>query len=98
MEPTHPDRRQFAAAVAALAASQIARPADAPAADVSSVAPVADALFEAVQARYGEHITKAQTAAVKRGVLRVALRAAVLREVRLTNADGPAVVFRADLP
>jgi hypothetical protein len=98
MDPSLPDRRQFTAAVAALAATQLVPLTPVQAADPQPLTAVAESLFEALRVRHGEHITEAQMNSVKRSVFRRVLRAEALRELRLTNGIGPAVTFRADLP
>jgi hypothetical protein len=62
------------------------------------IAVTAAALTEAARARFGknldeEHVKKV-TASIQRGLF----SAQALRRSKLTNADEPAFVFRADLP
>jgi hypothetical protein len=99
MDPTTPDRRQFGLAAIALAGGVLASP-HAAAADPEEqpLVVTGQALVESLRVRFGKHLTDAQTAHVKRSVFRGLARAELLRAGPLTNADGPAVNFRADLP
>jgi len=56
-------------------------------------------LFELIRARYGARLTPEQLEGVRRGILAVVEQAALLRAVRLGNADEPVqrfTPFRAD--
>ena len=86
-----PTRRQFGQAVALLAAAPLA-------ADEPKPANVVEALTEVVRLRHGKHLDRQQLRAVARSILRSQLMAESLRNHKLTNADEPAITFRADLP
>jgi hypothetical protein len=57
-----------------------------------------EALLLVMQARFGKHIEKEQLPALLAGITRATGSAARMKSVKLTNADEPAVIFRADLP
>jgi hypothetical protein len=56
-------------------------------------------LFDLIRTRYGNRLTPEQLEGVRRGVAAVVAQSALLRAVRLSNADEPVqrfVPFRAD--
>jgi hypothetical protein len=55
----------------------------------------AAALFSLVRRRYGARLTAEQLESVRRGVEAIVDQAALLRAVRLRNADEPVQRFRA---
>jgi hypothetical protein len=98
MDSSTPDRRQFGLAAVALAGGLLTSPTAAAEPEERPLVATGQALAESIRARFGKHLTDAQLANVKRSVFRSLARAELLRSVPLTNADGPAVSFRADLP
>jgi hypothetical protein len=90
-----PSRREFAAA---LAAAGLASGTAAAAADEPKPPSEAEALLLVIRARYGKHIEKEQLPQILGGIRRSLASAERLQRVKLTNADEPAVLFRADLP
>ena len=91
-------RREFGKALAALAAVPLVPVLEAGAAAKEPSAAVAEALAEAVNARYGKHLSAEQRKAVARSIRRSQGTAERMREFKLSNGDEPAFTFRADLP
>jgi hypothetical protein len=95
-------RREFTRNLAALAAAPLlAQPSAMRAADEpppDPVAATADALAEAVRARFGKFMTDDQFNAVKQSIRQSQISAQFLKRSKLQNGDEPAFIFRADLP
>ena len=91
-------RRSFLKS-AALAPATLVLPGVAVAAEPSpSPAPqdaVAQALTQAVRARFGEQLDLASLEEVRKGIAENLAAAARLRALKLGNADGPAALFAA---
>jgi len=96
--PGGDSRRDFTKKLAVLAAAPLAAALPDDAAAQRPGEAIADSLLEIAKARFGDHITDAQLRDVKRGIMRNQQGAELLRRVKLTNADEPAMIFRADLP
>lgn len=101
MSAPHISRRQLAAAAAgaalgpALPRAGQGKPKEP---DTKPAEAGADALLEIVKLRCGAHLDEARLKATRQS-LRSGLEAAErLRKVKLSPADEPAFVFRADLP
>jgi hypothetical protein len=92
-----PTRREFAQALALLAAPVLGGSAAAQQPADPAAAP-ADALTELARSRYGKHLTEDDLKNVKRSIQRGQLGAELLRKVKLANGDEPAFIFTADLP
>src|SRR5262249_31216615 len=92
-----PSRRQFAQALAVLAAG-----AGAPALADEVAAPSAKEYVEAlnvvIRYRFGMHLSEEQLKRVHASALRGRASGEVLKRVELANGDDPVVAFRADLP
>ncbi len=103
-------RRRFARTLAAVAGAPLlaralplaARTAPAPAPSPTPAAeppsPVVDAMAEAMRAKFGRHLTPEQFEAAKKSLGRASRNADRMRQVKLTNADEPDVVFFAAVP
>jgi hypothetical protein len=95
-------RREFAKDLAVLAAAPLATASDPPAARADKPKPAdatqatAEALLEAVRARYGKHLTAEQLTAVQSSLARALYAAERLKKVKLQNSDEPAVIFSAE--
>lgn len=100
-KPASPTRREFAAALTLLAAPLTAAADDKDQKEKPAAKPpdAADVLAEIVLKRFPKHaLNDEQLAAVRRGVRNGLASGNRLGQVKLTNADEPAFVFRADLP
>ena len=67
--------------------------------DHAPPSPEVDHLFALIASRYGDRLTDAELAEVRKGIEAVAQNARALRAVRLRNSDEPSppfVPFRAD--
>ncbi len=95
-------RRDFAKAVALLAAAPlaaVAEPAaaqDKPPPKPEGPAGMAQALTEVVRLRYGKHLSDEQLQAVQRGLTGSLASAERLAKVPLKNGDEPAFTFSPD--
>ena len=94
MKQENPTRRRFAAAVAGLAVAPLALADDPP----KPPANPSDGLFESLKARYGKDLSEDELKQLQKSVSGQAARSRAIAAVKLTNADDPAVAFRADLP
>jgi hypothetical protein len=90
-------RRGFGQALAAGATLALVPPMSGARADAPAIT-ADEVLLALVRSRYGEFLTRDQTAAVHRSLRRGVARGQTLARVRLTNADEPAMEFRADVP
>jgi hypothetical protein len=93
----NPSRRQFAQALAVLAAGAGA-PALADEAAAPSAKEYAEALNVVIRYRFGKHLTEDQLKQVQTSALRGRVSGELLKRVEIANSDDPAVAFRADLP
>ena len=95
-------RREFAKALALLAAAPAAMASAAgQEAESDKPDPLADtakALTDIVRGRYGKYLSEEQLRAVQRRIHGSLRSGELLRQFKLTNADEPAVTFRADVP
>jgi ABC-type transporter MlaC component len=96
MHPDDPSRRDWLAALAALAAPALA--AAQPKADATSLEEQADALLALIKSRHGKHLDAEQEKALKRALVRHLASMQRLGRTKLTNGDEPAVVFHAEQP
>src|SRR5258708_4021264 len=95
-EMDEPTRREFAAAIALLAAAPLL-PAQQPKVPQELTAQL-EPLVALAKAKYGKHLNDEQMKAVARGIARTLVSAQQLNRVKLNNGDEPAVVFSSDLP
>ena len=99
----HSTRREFTqklalfAATPLLVSAETARSADEPP-PPDPIAAAAAALTEAARLRFGDKLTEEQTKKVTASIQNGLTSAQALKRTKLTNADEPALVFRADLP
>jgi hypothetical protein len=95
-------RRQLAgAATAAVLAPALPAAQDKPKEKEPEAKPAeasANALLEIVKLRYGTQLDEARLKAARQSLLSGLETAGRLRKVRLSQAEEPAFVFRADLP
>jgi hypothetical protein len=99
MSEAVPSRREFARALAVLAAAgaaPAALAADEPA--LPNATEYAEALNVVVRYRFGKHLSEEQLKRVQASLLRGRFSSDALKRVELSNGDDPAVAFRADLP
>jgi hypothetical protein len=92
-----PNRRELSRTVAFLIASCIGGVAWAANKVPATGKNYADMLTKMIRARYGKYLSKDQLKYIQIGAQRQEARAAALRKVPLSNAEGPAPIFRADL-
>jgi hypothetical protein len=91
-----PSRRDFAKALAVLAAA--AAPVAAQDAKQPDAKSYADAVETVVRFRFGKQLTDAQIKKVSRSYLNRRSSAESLKSVEIANGDDPIVAFRADIP
>jgi hypothetical protein len=91
-----PSRRQFAQAIAVLAAA--ATPAMAQKAVVPDAKAYAAAMETVIRYRFGRQLSDEQVAQLHRSLLGKRLSADILKRVELASGDDPIAAFRADLP
>lgn len=97
ISPPLPTRREFAQALAVLAAAGVA-PAAAQEAAGPSPKEYAEAVNIVIRYRFGKHLTDEQLRRVQAAALRGRASADLLKNVELANGDDPIAAFRADLP
>jgi hypothetical protein len=100
LERPRPNRRQFAASLAALGAFPLVAAADDhPAKErPDPVTAAADAMAELIRSRHGKHLTDEQFKQVKRRLQNTLRSGQALYRTKLNNGDEPSFVFRADVP
>jgi hypothetical protein len=103
-------RRRFAKALAALAgvpflaralpldAQAVPTPAPSPSPTPAPPSPFVEAMAEVMRARFGTHLAPGQIAEAKKALERITKNAERMKQVKLTNADEPDVVFFAAVP
>jgi hypothetical protein len=99
MSEVVPSRREFAKALAVLAAAgaaPAALAADEPA--LPNAKEYAEAINVVVRYRFGKHLSEEQLKRVQASLLRGRFSADALKRVEVANGDDPAAAFRADLP
>ncbi len=99
MSNATPTRREFAQALAVLAAA--GAPAAALAADekeLPNAKEYAEALNIVIRYRFGKHLSEEQIKRVQASVLRGRFSADALKRIEIANGDDPVAAFRADLP
>ena len=89
-----PTRRDFAQALALLAAGAVATAEGAP----PDAAEYADALETVIRYRFGKELTDEQIAVVKSDYLNQRRSDDLVKRAQLTHDDDPISAFRADLP
>jgi hypothetical protein len=92
-----PSRRDFAKALAVLAAA-MAVPAAAQDAAAPDAKAYAEALNVVIRYRFGKHLSDERLKKVQASVLRGRFNSDALKNVKLANGDDPIAAFRADLP
>ena len=96
-ENTAPSRREFAAAVALLAAAPLAALAADKKPEVDPLTAAGEALAAAARARFGKHLTAEQLVEVEKSIRAGVFRAELLKKIPLANGDEPAFAFSADV-
>ena len=103
-------RRRFARTLAAaagapflaralpLAAQAAPTPAPSPSPKPEPPSPVVEAMAEAMRAKFGRHLSPEQFEAAKKALDRASKNSERMKNVKLTNADEPDVVFFAAVP
>ncbi|HSB35630.1 MAG TPA: hypothetical protein VLH41_02065 [Thermoanaerobaculia bacterium] len=106
--PAPTSRRRFARTLAAAAGAPLlvralplaGQPAAAPSASPAPEPPppAVEPLAELVRVRYGKHLRPGQLDAIRTSLERSVKGAEQMKQVKLTNADEPDIVFFAALP
>jgi len=106
--PAPTSRRRFARTLAAAAGAPLlvralplagqAAPAPTPSPTPEPLPPAVEPLAELVRVKYGKHLRPGQLDAIRKSLERSVRGAERMKQVRLTNADEPDVVFFAALP
>ncbi len=108
--PASANRRRFVKTLAAAAgapflsrafileAQAAPAPAPSPTPTPEPPSPVVEAMAEAMRAKFGKHLSPEQFEAAKKSLDRASKNSERMKQVKLTNADEPDVVFFAAVP